>query len=99
MKNLISSLLLIEASGRLLPESMRLPNAAKWDRKAYISHSKNDNKCSCEKVELCEPVSQWPDKEIFGFGTDSDHWQYYPWDLVTSVAWADDVIVCKAHES
>jgi len=48
-------------------------------------------------VEYCEPITSWPDKEIFGFGTNSDHWKYYPWDLITTVAWADDVIVCDAH--
>ena len=96
MKNLIFTLLFSQAYARLLPEAMRLPKASEWHEKAHLYKS---DKCDCELIELCEPVTQWPDKEVFGFGTNSDHWKYYPWDLITTVAWADDVVVCEAHET
>ena len=56
------------------------------------------NGCPCENTKLCEPVQEWPEQEIFGFGVDSDRWEYYPWDLVTTVAWAEGGdIICEAH--
>lgn len=30
---------------------------------------------------------------------DKKRWKHYPWDLVTSVAWAGGDIICKAHQN
>ena len=54
--------------------------------------------CPCDDQSLCKPIESWPEQEVFGFGATVDRWEYYPWDIITSVAWAQGGdIVCKAH--
>ena len=88
MKLISGFIFVFGANARLLPDSMRLPQASEWTNLLAAPT------CPCEIDEYCEPIQKNPEQEIFGFGTDSQNWKFYPWDIITSVAWADKVIVC-----
>ena len=53
--------------------------------------------CPCENASLCERIQGRRDKEYFGFG--SNGWESFDWSRITSVAWSDPSIVCRAHQA
>eukprot|EP00048_Salpingoeca_helianthica_P017748 m.238852 g.238852 ORF g.238852 m.238852 type:complete len:375 (+) comp22080_c0_seq1:91-1215(+) len=52
--------------------------------------------CPCSDEKLCEPIQVQYEREVFGFGQ-SDY-QFYDWDVVTTLAWVDKPeVMCEAH--
>lgn len=63
---------------------------------SLLKNTKTSATCPCENESLCNPVQLVRDKEIFGFG--QGNWKNYDWDVVTTVAWANDQdMMCHAH--
>ena len=51
--------------------------------------------CPCANVSLCDNIKTIYDKELFGFGGDNS--TAYNWTYITTMAWADEGILCEAH--
>jgi Di-N-acetylchitobiase len=71
----------------LLPEfKLRPPTGKKVD-------------CPCSDKTLCDPITNVPTKEIFGFGANNyDEGSGFDFDIITTIAWASGIdLICEAH--
>ncbi|XP_076007519.1 di-N-acetylchitobiase [Genypterus blacodes] len=58
------------------------------------------NVCPCQSQQLCQPVSEERDDEVFVFDVGGKTWKSYNWSLVTTVAAFgkyDAELMCYAH--
>eukprot|EP01132_Coremiostelium_polycephalum_P002926 gene2926-3646_t len=59
--------------------------------------------CPCSNKTLCEPISLGPRKEFFGFVESLDNYNYYNYDILTTLSLfisteiPPDDLLCKAH--
>ncbi|KAG7282874.1 hypothetical protein CRUP_020712 [Coryphaenoides rupestris] len=56
--------------------------------------------CPCESLQLCQPIGQERDFEVFVFDVGRKAWRSYNWDVVTTVAAFgkyDPELMCYAH--
>ncbi|XP_026201068.1 di-N-acetylchitobiase [Anabas testudineus] len=58
------------------------------------------NSCPCERPELCRPIREERDFEVFVFDVGGKTWKSYNWNMVTTVATFgryDAELMCYAH--
>mmetsp|Transcript_10791 Transcript_10791/g.25756 ORF Transcript_10791/g.25756 Transcript_10791/m.25756 type:complete len:413 (+) Transcript_10791:124-1362(+) len=69
-----------------------------------------DNDCPCENPEWCKPISipLYTRKEVYAFTLQEDSWQYFDWDVITTVAhsfetsssfWKSNVCLAHSHNA
>lgn len=64
----------------------------------------SDADCPCTDPDLCQPVRDFPDKEVLGFMIRPLNWLHYNWSELTTIAIFTDLndstrndLVCYAH--
>lgn len=75
---------------------MRLVVVLLWGLQAVCGSSV----CPCERAELCQPITQQRDFEVFVFDVGGKTWKSYNWSMVTTVATFgkyDAEFMCYAH--
>ena len=69
-----------------------------------------DTDCPCENPEWCKPISipLYTRKEVYAFTLQEDSWQYFDWDVITTVAhsfetsssfWKSNVCLAHSHNA
>ncbi|KAI5101681.1 di-N-acetylchitobiase precursor, partial [Silurus meridionalis] len=65
-----------------------------------LSVSGSSGVCPCKQEDLCKPVQQQHEFEVFVFDVGGKEWQFYDWSMVTTVATFgkyDAELMCYAH--